>query len=298
MRIRAQVALTLALALSSGVASAEPPPEPMDGLTTPLPDGGRAAPPPKLRKEEAAGLVPHPRDTAASLGLVRRTDGAFDYVDPGKRFRARIMTDGTVQFADRWRKPAESDRQNGKRGGRPPEPVLTAINPFVGVKLGGPLEWMMRSSKQDPAGHAKAEFLEVTRSFRTRLAVGDTRSRVHERLRALPAELLVLWSDETRPLAERRRLLFQHWDDCAEVVPNRRALPDAAADEIATLRADAATEARAIIEAFVRRHAPPTSARAYPRGELAKLNARRRTALPFDPYAHPRRSAPGSEPKT
>jgi hypothetical protein len=204
------------------------------------------------------------------------------------------MTDGTVQFADRWRKPAAKDRQNGKRGGRPPEPVLTAINPFVGVKLGGPLEWMMRSSGQDPAGHAKADFLEMTRSFRTRLAVGDTRMRVHERLRALPAELLAIWSDGTRSMAERRRIIFQHWDDCAEVVPNRRALPDAAADEIATLRADAATEARAIIEAFVRRHAPAHSARAYPTRELAGLNERRRTALPFQPYSSPRRSAPGS----
>lgn len=295
MRIGAHVPLALAIVLAtSGVVSAEPPPEPMDGLTTPLPEGGRAAPPPRLRKTEAPGLVPHPRDMAASLGLVRRTDGAFDYVDPGHRFRARIMADGTVQFADRWRKPSETDRQNGKRGGRPPEPVRTAINPFVGVKLGGPLEWMMRSSKQDPAGHAKAEFLATTRSFRTRLAVGDTRARVHERLRALPAELLVIWSDGGRSIAERRRIIFQHWDDCADVVPNRRALPDAAADEIAVLRADAATEARAIIESFVRRHAPPASARAYPARELANLNARRRTALPFDPYLSSRRSAPGS----
>jgi hypothetical protein len=290
MRKRGRIARfspILALALGSAsvpVAWAEPPPEPLDGLTTPLPEGGRAAPPPKLGRGRV-GALPHPRDTAASLGLVRRGDGGFEYVDPGHRFRARIMTDGTVQFADRWRKPSSKDRQNGRPGGRPPEAVLAAINPFVGVKLGGPLEWFMRASKQDPAGHAKAEFLATTRDFRTRLAVGDTRMRVHERLRALPSELLAIWSDNQKPLSERKRLLFQHWDDCAEVVPKGRALTDAAADQIAELRASAAADARETIESFVRRHAPRGSPRAYAARELESLNARRRTAVRFDPYA-------------
>lgn len=291
-RSAAIVAFVLALA-PMHVARSEPPPEPLDGLTTPLPEGGRAAPPPKLARPAdlgrgRVGLLPHPRDTAASLGLVRRGDGHFDYVDPGHRFRARIMTDGTVQFADRWRKPSSKDRQNGRPGGRPPEAVLAAINPFVGVKLGGPLEWFMRASKQDPAGHAKAEFLAATREFRTRLAVGELRMRVHERLRALPSELLAIWTDENKPLGERKRLLFQHWDDCADVVPKRRPLTDAAADEIASLRALAAADARETIEAFVRRHAPRGTERAYAARELDSFNARRRTAMRFDPYAESR----------
>jgi len=293
MRIRGRRAHTLAIlgvalaVVPVAAAWAEPPPGPLDGLTTPLPEGGRAAPPPPLGRGRV-GLLPHPRDTAASLGLVRRGDGQFDYVDPGHRFRARILSDGTVQFADRWRKPSSKDRQNGRPGGRPPEAVLAAINPFVGVKLGGPLEWFMRASQQDPAGHAKAEFLATTREFRTRLAVGDTRMRVHERLRALPSELLAIWSDERRPLAERRRLVFQHWDDCADVVAKGRLPGDAAADEIASLRASAAADARATIESFVRRHAPRGSARAYAARELESLNARRRTAVRFDPYAESR----------
>ena len=276
-------ATTLATAVQ-----AEPPPEPMDGLTTPLPEGGRAAPPPKLGARDRVGLAPplgHPRDSAAGLGLVRRGDGGFDYVDPGHRFRARILVDGTVQFADRWRKPAAKDRQNGKPGGRPPESVLLAINPFVGIKGGGPLEWIMRVRGQDPAGHAKADFLASTRDFRTRLAVGDTRARVHARLRALPGELLALWSDAGRPWAERRRIVFQQWDDCAEPLPVIPVLSDAAADEIAELRAEAAADARKTIEAFVRRHARPGTSRAYASRELAALNARRRTAVRFDPYA-------------
>jgi hypothetical protein len=286
--IAGSAAIFVVLLMPVSSARAEPPPEPFDGLTTPLPEGGRAAPPPTLGARGRVGLLPHPRDAAASLGLVRRGDGGFDYVDPGHRFRARIMTDGTVQFADRWRKPSSKDRQNGRPGGRPPEAVIAAINPFVGVKLGGPLEWFMRATHQDPAGHAKAEFLATTRDFRTRLAVGDTRMRVHERLRALPAELLAIWTDLRRPLAERKRLVFQHWDDCADVVAKGRALTDAAADEIASLRADAAADARQTIESFVRRHAPRGTARAYAARELDSLNARRRTAVRFDPYAESR----------
>ncbi|HET6584347.1 MAG TPA: hypothetical protein VFG69_12885, partial [Nannocystaceae bacterium] len=94
--------------------------------------------------------------------------------------------------------------------------------------------------------------------------------------------------DAKRPWAERRRIVFQQWDDCAEPLPKIPVLTDAAADEIAKLRAEAAADARATIEAFVRRHARPGTSRAYAPGELEALNARRRTAVRFDPYAESR----------
>jgi hypothetical protein len=277
--------VTIGPAATAGAV--EPPPEPIDGLTTPLPEGGRAAPPPKLgtAKRSHVGLLPHPKDAASTLGLVRRTDGGFDYTDPGHRFRARILVDGTVLFADRWHRPHSADRQHGKVGGRPLGPTSLAINPFVGVKASGPLEWIMRARQQDPAGQAKAEFLDETRDFRTRMLVGDARVRVRERLRALPSELLALWSDGRRPWTEKRRIVFQKWDDCVDAGPDRPAFAEAAADELATLRAEAAENARRTIEAFVRRHAPAGSQRAFAAAELERLNAKRRSAVRFDPYA-------------
>src|SRR5688572_27775887 len=87
------------------VAAAEPPHRVQDELGTPLPAGGRVAPPAPRMLPTGTGLVPlAAQDRVHDLGLVRRTDGTFGYADPGRRFTALVRRDGSVLFADRWRK--------------------------------------------------------------------------------------------------------------------------------------------------------------------------------------------------
>jgi len=260
-----------------------------DELGTPLPAGGRVDPaPPRLRDAMLPGLVPaSERDAVADLGLVRLDDGTFAFADPGARFTAFVRHDGSVLFADRWRQPSPKKPQRGKLGALPPEGAR-ALNPFVGVRLPGPLEWALAAVRHDPYASAKAGFLLRTESFRRALAIGFTRSRLDASLRALPRELLELWSDRSKSAAERRRLLFRRWDECAEAGPDVPAVPAAAAD-IDAARLETAAKARALILAFVRRHVPAGSKQAFAPDELRRLNLSRTSAPAFEPYAQDRR---------
>jgi hypothetical protein len=78
---------------------------------------------------------------------------------------------------------------------------------------------------------------------------------------------LVLWST-ARDLAERKRGLFELWDDCAET----------GSDELVA----GGTAARAIVIGAIR--ARLRGADAYTASELAQLNAIRRSKAVFAPY--------------
>src|SRR5688500_2118246 len=107
----------------AAVARAEPPHTIEDELGTPLPAGGRIAPgPPRANASSLPGLVPSAeRDAVADLGLVRLDDGTFAFADPGARFTAVVRVDGSVMFADRWRRPSPKNRARGRVGGLPAE---------------------------------------------------------------------------------------------------------------------------------------------------------------------------------
>ncbi len=281
-------ALTIAVlaVLPPSLASAEPKHAPKDELGTPLPPGGRIAPAPPLlheRNKVMPGLLPSTeRDSVSDLGLVAQNDGSFAFADAGNRFTALVRPDGSVLFADRWRTWSTKDKQRGRRGSLPPEGGR-ALNPFVGVRLSGPLEWSLRATRQDPYANAKTGFLLRTEPFRRGLAIGFVRMRIADSLRALPRELLELWTDRKRDAAARRKLLFQRWDECEE--PDEDPAVATAASEIERLRDDAAAQARDIIEAFVRRHAPAGGKDGFAPDELRTLNAKRRSIAAFEPYA-------------
>lgn len=267
-------------------AMAQPPPSDFDKVTAPMPAEGRRgrAPAPRL-PDRIQPALPHD-DTAHKLGLVRQDDGGYLYLDPGRRFTARVEPDGRVQFADRWRRPDPDRPERGTCCGRPAEGVARGANPFAGAPVRGPLEWIVRRQGRDPAAAAKATLLEQTREFRVRLAVAWTLEIISARLAALEGELEAIWNADDVALEEKQRLLFTRWDECLERFdpPTREELPEDAIVRIDEARAEAATIARAQIEAFIRRHAGSDSPHAFSAAELRRLNARRVSVRTFAPY--------------
>jgi hypothetical protein len=224
------------------------------------------------------------RGGLAELGLVRQKQGDYVYVDPGGRFSARFSADGTVSFADRWRRPTKGNAQHGGCCALPPGGV-PGINPLYGLGMMGPTEWLLRMHGVDLAANAKTELLERTREVRIQLAVAWNLDLLERRLAELEPELLALWTDHEVDVARRRQLLFQRWDECDErfaVDPG-----DVPADAIVRIdeaRRDTAERARRRIEAFIRRHLPRGGTHAYTRAELARLNRERTSRQRFEPY--------------
>lgn len=281
----------------AGSAAAAPPNEtenpPEERITAPPPVGGKASggapPPPRLRQvpDREGG------DGPAAMGLRREADGSYSFVDPGRMFTAQLMPDGRVRFADRWRRPDAGNGQHGKCCGRPPEGVLVALNPLQGAGMRGPLEWIMQATGHDLAAGRKMAMLKETRAFRTQLAVAWTRAQVEKRLRELPGELLVLWSDDAVDDARKREILFERWDECEDRlgVP-MDGLPEDAIPEVDEMRRRAADEARARIEAFIRKHAPKQGEQAFDADELERYNNRRSSVRRFAPYDDQARDRP------
>jgi hypothetical protein len=239
---------------------------------------------------EAPGLgfspdaAPQLDNPASDLGLTRQDDGGYLYVDPAKRFTAKFEADGTVQFADRWKRPDRSKGQRGKCCALPAE-GFAAINPLMGMPMSGPIEWMMAIQGHDPHSIAKNAILEQTLDLRIRLAVAYTVQLLDQRLRELSPELLALWSDTSLPAARKRELLFERWDECDErfsVQPGD--VPADAVSEIDGIRVETAERARRKIEAFVRRHAPKGTRNGYQKHELDTFNRRRVSHERFSPY--------------
>lgn len=279
----------LILALVPALAAAQSPsptPEPEEKLTAPPPPGGKRSigtpPPPRIRP----GAV-ETRERPSEVGLARQKDGSFLYVDPGRMFTMTVRPDGRVLFADRHRRASPGNAQHGKIGHKRGSPVLVPFNPIGGVPMRGPLEFLMQLSGHDLAANAKRAALRETEAFRTQLAVGWTKARVRKRLAELPAELLALWSDDGISASERRRILFDRWDECEDRLGvELDGIPPDAITEVDQVRRAAAENARDEIERFIRRHLASGNA-GFTESELRKYNDRRVSIRTFDPYAAP-----------
>jgi hypothetical protein len=86
----------------------------------------------------------------------------------------------------------------------------------------------------------------------------------------MPAVLDAVWAEARWPAAQRRRVIFELWDECSED----------GAEEL--VRASQAV--RATIEAFVRKRLPRGSADAFTDDELDAINAGRGDRPRFRPY--------------
>jgi hypothetical protein len=265
-RALAPLAAAAALSLAAPRSAAAPPPGPPGHV------------PPTIISPDF-GLPP-----LESLG-----DGRLRFRGPG--FTATIHPDGSVKFrdvADRDFKFAGYDLRRRRLEPSPLDkrsPLVVdfeerAIFPMgrlpvaaFGGRMGGLADWTIGQKHVA----AKRAFLDATAGLRYRLAYAWQRARVQDQLAGLADRLLAIWRDPKLPLAERKRLLFALWDECDDLAPSAPSPFDA-------LRGAAGHNARLKIAAFVRLVAPPGSADAYTAGELARLNAARRSVARFDPY--------------
>jgi hypothetical protein len=184
--------------------------------------------------------------------------GGGRYEKKTPQFRARIDPDGKVHFGDSPFFTGPPTYNNPAEGG-------------VGFKVGFDLtDSLMRAHGMDPYWSAKLAYLEETSDERNGMAVVERGAKIRASLARMPVFLDKVWRDPRYSAAERRQVLFELWDECAEDGP----------DDIVR----AGREVRSTIEAFVRRHLPPGSADAFDDDELVRLNAKRGSKREFHPY--------------
>lgn len=255
-------------------------------------DGERARPAPLDLSPRIDVGVP-PSSPPSPLELPARSDWSRpeselrpdhgDYrIDDGP-IAAKVRPDGSVALRDKsqWRLPLPGRKdvvkfyESWKR-----DPVGHAMGRLmpggetVKVFEGGMpdiTDVVMRAVGEDPYAARKLDLLDRTRDERAGIAAVHRRDSLRESIPALRRQLAALWRDRRLPAVERRRLLFDLWDECAET----------GSDDVV---ASAAT-ARAVIVAFIRRKLPPGSRDAYTDAELRRLNASRTSSAPFAPYA-------------
>jgi hypothetical protein len=184
--------------------------------------------------------------------------GGGRYEKKTLQFRAKIDPDGKVHFGD---SPFFTD----------PGVYTDPEQGNVGFKVGFDItDALMRAHGMDPYWSAKLKYLEETSDERNGMAVVERGAKIRESMRRMPAFLDGVWRDARYSAAQRRQVLFELWDECAEDGP----------DDIVR----AGSEVRVTIESFVRRHLPLGSADAFADDELARLNAKRSSKSEFRPY--------------
>ncbi len=205
--------------------------------------------------------------TLAEAGFLRNKKGEIAYLDPAGHFKAVLQPDGRVKFRDYAVARDGTIRKGGKVMG---------------------LSEMIRSGQGKDLWYLdKKKLLERTEKLRLAMAVKWAEAQVEHRLKGLYRDLLEIWSDAERSAEERREQLFQRWDECVEAMRvDLKGFGDGAKSSLDALREKAGGEARASIEAFIRRHLPKGSENAYTPEELRDLNRRRHSEERFDPYAH------------
>ena len=237
-----------------------------------------------------AGEVTHAqRGQTVSMGRYQlRRDEKGGYVSETEAFVARIAADGSVAFEKKFRIPGPvvwpvmvaaqllQDATNGKAGGRSTSSAYGTMIPSYNAK--SPMLTLGEDDIREDSHHAqKMTFLEATERLRARMRAAqpgtpapasqsaNPDSEANDRaLEAWRRRVEAVAGDRGRPAADRRRTLFELWDEC-----------DGSAQGAA---------ARAAVEATARRHFPPRHTDAYPADELDDFNRGRAAAQRFDPY--------------
>ncbi|WAS98144.1 hypothetical protein [Nannocystis punicea] len=228
-------------------------------------------------------------------------DGAGRLKHRGDGFTAIIHPDGSVEFRDHggtadinflgldlWRRrlrEPEPERQppwfmgvvdealySKRFAPYGPAPILAAF----GARFGGLADGRRKNRHKS----AKQAFMIATEQLRFHLANAWYKQRLRSELADLGGQLLEVWRDAKLPLTERKRRIFERWEECEDATSTRRT-------DIDDMRLDVARTARAKIEAFVRQVAPLGSPQAFTDEELDRFNAGRAGKTRFRPYDAP-----------
>jgi hypothetical protein len=249
-----------------------------------------AADPLPVGQAPASEVTQGPPGQTITVGRYQlRRDDEGGYVSETEAFVARIAADGSVAFERKFRIPGPlvwpvmvaaqllQDATNGKEAdGRSTSAAHGTRIPTYNAKR--PMLTLGEDDIRKDSHHAqKMTFLEATERLRARMRAaqpgtpapaGQTASPDSEAndraLEAWRRRVEAVAGDRRRPAADRRRTLFELWDEC-----------DGSAQGAA---------ARAAVEAAARRHFPPGHADAYRADELAAFNRGRAAAQRFDPY--------------
>lgn len=191
-------------------------------------------------------------------GFRRRRDGQMVYMGPRRAWRAKLLPDGRVQFRD-----------------------------LVGVPSNAPgvAEAIRAGQGQELYQQEKRKLLKDTFELRLSMAVSWAEAEMERNLDRLYRDLLDVWHEPGRSAAQRRRLLFDRWDECEETLAvDVGEFEEAAGARLTKLRSEAGEKARSKIEDFIVRHLPRGDPDAYSEQELQSLNRERRSRRRFAPY--------------
>ncbi len=151
-------------------------------------------------------------------------------------------------------------------------PLISDIR-VVGLALGRKFdltEAVMNAIGDDPYSFQKKKIAEATREERLSVIIEDREWREREALFRLKGQLEAIATAPALSDAERRRHVFELWDDCPEGEGEGRWPMEAV---------------RATVLAFIRRIFPEGTPKAYAGTELAGLNRNRSSSRLFHPYA-------------
>jgi hypothetical protein len=189
--------------------------------------------------------------------LIPTTGGGFVYAPQGGGFTAVILSDGAVVFdEDLASTSLNSGPEAYERLGLPAKDYTRGVFSFTDA--------VHRLSGSDPYRAAKMCFLDDTQEIRDGLRERHRERMLAASIAALRRRLDTIWNDASMTASERRRVLFETWDECNE--------------------GDSGRIARDVVETYIRAHLPRASALAFTDEELAQLNGTRMTSEPFAPY--------------
>jgi hypothetical protein len=244
----------------------------------------QAAPGPERKTSELH------QDDVQLVGRYQLKPNHGGYSWHGDGFTAAVAVDGSVHFEEDVRLPGEATvpvvavaqavkgiNPTSRSAGTPPRnkdyAPATGSSPSGGLvsALGRAATKMVthptlvvsdEELRHDSHHAAKMSFLEGTAKFREGLRAAWERKTNSGALGRLRTMVRTIAADESKPLAERHRLVFSLWDEC-----------DDSAGGVA---------ARTTIEEEAGRQFPSGGVRGFTAAELAKLNAGQRR--PFSPY--------------
>jgi hypothetical protein len=136
----------------------------------------------------------------------------------------------------------------------------------------------------DPSPRVKAHLLAATFEMRLEIATKYHKQRLIDQLSGLQDEIEAIWNHSGLSLSERKRLLFERWDECEEEVGEFPGFQTADASALDDSRTAYAKASRQKIIRFIRSVAPPDGVDAFTVAELEELNRRRVSTQAFAPY--------------